>query len=107
MEAKILNLLEFDVAVQSPYNLIYQMIKDSKKDIDECEKLLKIIIYDKEINQSQSDTIAYAIIYLIARSKIDANLKGETRSKVKIVAQKIYNFYKEAKRNHDDLKNKM
>lgn len=36
MEAQILNLMEFDVAVQSPYNLIYQMIKDSKKDIDEC-----------------------------------------------------------------------
>lgn len=36
MECKILNILNFDVAVQSPFNLICQLIKDSKKDIDEC-----------------------------------------------------------------------
>lgn len=100
MQGKILNILDFDVAIQSPFNLIYQLIKDSKKDIDECQKLLKIIIYNKEINQHESDILAYAIIYLIARSKIDALIQGEIRRKVKGVAQKIYNFYKQAKKNH-------
>jgi len=36
MECKILNILNFDVAIQSPFNHICQLIKDSKKDIDEC-----------------------------------------------------------------------
>lgn len=36
MECKILNLLDFGVAIQSPYNLIVQILGDSKKDIEEC-----------------------------------------------------------------------
>jgi len=36
MECKILNILNFDVAIQTPFNHICQLIKDSKKDIDEC-----------------------------------------------------------------------
>lgn len=50
MEAKILNLLDFNVAVQSPYNIICQVLHNCNADIEECQKLLKIIVYNKEIN---------------------------------------------------------
>lgn len=36
MEGKILNTLGFNVAIQSPYNLLCQILGDSKKDIEEC-----------------------------------------------------------------------
>lgn len=36
MEGRILNFLGFDVAIQSPFNLINQILKDSKRDIEEC-----------------------------------------------------------------------
>ena len=106
MECRILNLINFDVAIQSHYNILCQILGQSKKDIEECEKLLKIIIYNKEINQNLSDIIAYAIIYLIARSKIDAELQGEMRTRVKVVAQKIYTYYKDMKKNHDAQKSR-
>lgn len=47
-------MLGFNIAVQSPYNLLSQILEDSKKDIEECEKLLKIIVYHKEINQQEA-----------------------------------------------------
>ena len=53
-----------------------------------------MIIYNKDIMQNESHILAYAIIYLIARSQVEAHIQGEIRSKVKGVAQKIYNFYK-------------
>ena len=33
MEGRILNLLSFNVAIQSPYNILNQILTDSKKDI--------------------------------------------------------------------------
>jgi hypothetical protein len=50
--------------------------------------------------------LANAIIYLIARSKIDSELQGELRTKVKTLAQKIYNYYKDMRKTHDALKTK-
>ena len=50
--------------------------------------------------------MANAIIYLIARSKIDSELQGEVRTRVKILAQKIYNYYKDVRKTHDALKTK-
>ena len=67
---------------------------------------MKIIIYNKEINQHESDILAYAIIYLIARNKVDSELKGEIRSRVKTLAQKIYNYYKDVRKSHEEQKTK-
>ena len=96
----MLNLLGFDVAIQSPFNIICQILLEKKKEIEECEKLLKIIIYNKDINQNDSQTIAYAIIYLISRNSIDCQIQGDYRQKIKVIAQKMYNYYKEVRKNY-------
>lgn len=61
---------------------------------------MKIIIYNKDINHNDSETIAYAIIYLISRNSIDSQIQGDYRQKVKVIAQKMYNYYKEVRKNY-------
>ena len=67
---------------------------------------MKVIIYNKDINLNDSETLAYAIIYLISRNTVDNELKGEYRQKVKIVAQKMYNFYKDIRKCYEEQKEK-
>jgi hypothetical protein len=50
--------------------------------------------------------LAHAIIYLIARSRIDQKLQGEGRTKVKLLAQKIYTYYKDIRKAHEQQKSK-
>jgi len=101
MEGRILNLVGFNIAIQSPFNYVCQILEANVKDREECEKLMKIVIYNREIcSQFDSETIAYAIVYLISRSTVDHLIGGEFRAKVKLLGQKIYNYYKHVRKNY-------
>jgi hypothetical protein len=72
------------------------MLKDDKEKLDESEKLLSLVVNNKEATRSGEEMLALAIIYLIKPSQL-REFSGASIQKIKMLAGKIYNMYISAK----------
>lgn len=104
-EERVLEALDYNVARESTiYSRVHNILGFIYADqMQECDKLLRMVLTHREIFQFGEEVLSYATVYLVKPQFVrDMQLREQAR--VKILAVHMYKLYHDARKRYHQLK---